>query len=214
MNFWDFLAAAIWPGLLAVVYFDQRKHGPAFLAFIKERGLKLAGYGVNVEVPGKQNDTAANPAVKSDKVEPNGTPLPLPELQTQIGRNYVQMVKERLARYPEDKREDALIVELTNYMISGSFEFVYNRIFGSQIKALQLLRERGAASEFDAADFFRPYSEAFPEVYRGYGLEGWTTFLAHQGLVEKRGGFFYLTDFGREFLKYIEDKRLTPNKAF
>jgi len=47
-----------------------------------------------------------------------------------------------------------------------------------------------------------------------YRFDQWIGFLINAGLLVQSGGTYVLTNFGRGFLKYVVDKRLSVNKAF
>lgn len=88
------------------------------------------------------------------------------------------------------------------------------RIFGSQIAALKRLNEVGRATVDDAREFFRPYAEQFPQLYNNYGFDGWLGFLKGGGLIVQNGNVLEISDFGRDFLIYLTERRLAENKPW
>ena len=76
------------------------------------------------------------------------------------------------------------------------------------------MNEVGRATVDDAREFFKPYAEQFPQVYNNYGFDGWLGFLKNNTLVVQNGNLLEISDFGRDFLLYLTDKRLTENKAW
>lgn len=90
---------------------------------------------------------------------------------------------------------------LAHSRLEAGHEFTYNRIFGSQIAALERLNEVGRATVDIAREFFRPYAEQ-PQVYSNYGFDGWLGFLKGSGLIVQTGNVLEISDFGRDFLMY------------
>ena len=99
--------------------------------------------------------------------------------------------------------------------LQGGHEYVYNRIFGSQIAALERLRATGGfATETEAREFLEPYQVMNEAVYSTYPFERWAGFLVDMGLVLREGAGFRMTPVGLGFLDYIEQAQLSKAKPY
>jgi hypothetical protein len=71
-------------------------------------------------------------------------------------------------------RESILLSSLAEARLRAGHEFVYNRIFGSQISALKRLNEVGQATVDDARQLFELYARQFPQIEQIWLREvGW-----------------------------------------
>jgi hypothetical protein len=113
----------------------------------------------------------------------------------------VTELENRLNTIDKQAREATLVRALAETRLLAGHEFVYNRIFGSQILALKRLNEVGQATIDDVQQFFKPYAEQYPQLYSKYVI------VQKDGLVE-------ISDFGRDFLIYLTIMRLSENKLW
>jgi len=122
---------------------------------------------------------------------------------------------ERMA--PED-REAWLVRSYATLMVQASHEFMYNRIFGSQIEGLKQLDLAPAGIPLQVAQqFFRDQVTRLNlEFYANYGFDGWLGFLAANNLVAKdeKVGHLTITPFGHDFLVYLREMRLSEAKPW
>jgi hypothetical protein len=75
------------------------------------------------------------------------------------------------------------------------------------------LNEVGRATVDDVREFFRPYAEQFPKIYSNYGFDSWLTFLKASALIVQHDNVLEISDFGRDFLLYLTERRLLKNKT-
>jgi len=101
---------------------------------------------------------------------------------------------------------------LAEARLRAGHEFVYNRIFGSQIIALKALNQRGPISEAEARKEFEPLKVQFPEIYEKYPFEGWAGWLQRMDLVTFQNGSYEITQLGKDFLIYLAETGLMENK--
>ena len=161
-------------------------------------------------------DSAEQQLVKTEnpveeKLTANETP-PSPS-QSVVSLIEANLQKE-LQTVEPDKRQAVLLRSLAQTRIERGHEFIYNRIFGSQIEALKRLNTLTSATVDDARAFLKPYVEQFPEFYKNYSFENWLRFLVSNGLVIQQGELIKFSEFGREFLIYLSTARLTETKPF
>lgn len=92
----------------------------------------------------------------------------------------------------------------------------YHVIFGSQIELLAQANifSDGLSDEATRAIYNRA-AESYPDLYRTYTFEQWSSFLKNSGLCSiDAQQHFVVTPFGRGFLRYIIDRKLNYQKAY
>ncbi|RWX30664.1 hypothetical protein EHI47_14535 [Rhizobium leguminosarum] len=162
----------------------------------------------------EQQGSSNNPASANLPAEPGaampGSQLPPPP------RVAIQLIEDELRsdleKIPQEARVPMLLRALADTRIRAGHEFVYNRIFGSQISALKALNERGPIPDHDAMREFEPLKTQFPEVYGKYEFGDWAGWLERMSMVTHQNGVYAITPLGRDFLFYLVDTGLTENK--
>ncbi len=115
---------------------------------------------------------------------------------------------------PPDEQVARLTRACAVQTLNAGFAVLYAIIFGSQIKALIELRARRRTTAAEALQFFRPYSEQYPQIYESYGFAGWIGFLRDKELIEQVEALSYqITDYGDEFVAWIQSMGLSPEKT-
>jgi hypothetical protein len=173
------------------------------------RKVEFEGFGVKakIEAAEQQQATAENPATEKLLRTPALDPSPRPAV------NIVEKaLRDELKDIETEKREPHLVRSLALTRLERGHEFTYNRIFGSQIAWLKRLNEVGRATVDDARGFFRPYAEQFPQIYTNYGFDGWLNFLKASALIAQHDNVLEISEFGRDFLMYLTERRLSEIK--
>lgn len=210
MWFVELVRALAWPITVVVVALAFKSE---FLAFIppmlrRKIELELPG-GFKAKIGAAEQQQGGNPTDK--KLDENPAIKPSP-------RAALNLIETRLRGELESmdaaRKEPVLLRELAQSRLEMGHEFTYNRIFGSQILALKRLNEVGCATVDDAREFFKPYAEQFPQIYSNYGFDGWLGFLISNSLIVQNGSVLKISDFGRDFLIYLTDRRLTESKPW
>jgi hypothetical protein len=132
-------------------------------------------------------------------------------MQFQVVENFYQTYDNQLLRECEDsvrleaqkrqsaaEREAFLVKTLSAVIILAFFEGTWNVIFGSQIRALELLN-KGIAKVED----LRPHYEQDLDKRPQYPFESWYGYLKEQVLIRQDGYNVAITVRGKEFLKYL-----------
>lgn len=122
-------------------------------------------------------------------------------------------IHTNLERIPDNKI-DVLVRALAQSRLEGLFSTVYGGIFGSQIAGLMALQARRRVTAKEAYEFYKPYEEKHPEVYKSYGFRGWLTYLLGHQLISQQGEDILITEIGDDFLGWMLARNLSQNKAF
>lgn len=94
-------------------------------------------------------------------------------------------------------------------------ERAYRLIFGSQIALLKGLNTAGSAPEDKLRQYYEGVKTIHPQFYATYPFESYMGFLVSQGLINKnQDGQYFVTDVGKEFLKWLTDAAVSENKPF
>ncbi len=201
-----------WPVLILVLVFVLK---PVLVALLVNRNWEFKGFGIVATVRAIEQQQATTPdnPVTAAPIAPF-VPQPAPDPNSPALASMEQRIQELVAAIPPADRQAQLVRALAISRLLASHEFVYNRIFGSQIEGLKRLDEIGSISVEAARDFFRPYAEKFPQLYTNYPFENWLGFMLTSGLVRRDGDQLFPTEFGHAFLVYLREVRLTEAKAW
>lgn len=131
-----------------------------------------------------------------------------------IVTNLVSILRRNLntqgANNAED-RENRLLQGLANALLREQFEASYNIIFGSQLLALQALKENGRQT---LQQFFNMHVNRIKEenIPISPNYEGWLQFIQGQGFVEINENIAAITPMGSLFLDYVSGKNYPLDK--
>lgn len=99
--------------------------------------------------------------------------------------------------------------------IQLNHERTYAPIYGSQLRLMVLMNNPGGLDIEGARSVYTETTGAWPDRYKSYTFEQWIGFLTASGLCTLDASNHYqLTPYGRGFLKYILDRRLSSTKPF
>jgi hypothetical protein len=129
----------------------------------------------------------------------------------------IQRIRRDLSSIAGDNQRDqieALLYNSASLNVQLTHERIYNAIFGSQ---LTLLAQANGAEGLVPAMARQLYEQnAKPtnrSFYAIYSFDQWVGFLINSGLLQlDSAGNYVLTNYGRGFLKYVVDKKLTVFK--
>lgn len=103
------------------------------------------------------------------------------------------------------ERERVLTRYLASSYIISRFEGIYQTIWGSQLRALEMLN----ASVPDGLPLVavEPWYEVgkanYPAMYGDYTFEQWLAYMLRMNLLDQVAMHVHITTFGNEFLKYL-----------
>jgi hypothetical protein len=217
-----------WPTIAGMTLLSVKPYMGKLAESFSLRGMKIKGFGVEAKIDAIEQQKEAHNNADIASLPTTGvtaagstsgalTAQPPDNPQRPAVALLQQQIKVNLEKAGLDTgRQNALLLrELAETRLRAGHEFIYNRIFGSQILALKRLDERGdiGASIADARAFFEPYNRAFPDFYSSYGFDGWLNFMVVNLLVERNGDHLKATEFGHDFLLYVVDSRLSVEKS-
>ncbi|EHP92853.1 hypothetical protein [Methylorubrum extorquens] len=194
-----------WPIVVTIIAFRYKDE----FKQVTPRVKRLGPSGLELDVPNAQehvtNDVLSSSGnLKSKTYMPKPSP-PIAALEERL-RIEVEKIEEA-------NRVDVLLRELATTRLVAAFEFILSLIFGSQIEGLKALDERSQVTVEEAKEFFKQYYNTNPDFYTK-GFEGWIGFLEVQELVKQENGMVRITDFGREFLVFLTQRRLPYSKPY
>ena len=116
------------------------------------------------------------------------------------------------------ERERVLTRYLASSYILARFEGVYSTIFGSQLRALEMLNASAPNGLPLAAveAWYEVGKAGYPRIYvenGGYMFEQWMNYMSRMGLVTAVGTNVHATVLGNEFLKYVIQSNYTMDKT-
>ncbi len=110
---------------------------------------------------------------------------------------------KNLEQFEEQDRIDVLVTELSRARLDVNFLIIYRLIFGSQIRFLKLMRERGSfISLVDASSFFENLKTSEP-VHSERSIEEFVQYLLNHELIVSHDEGFLLTSKGNDFLLFL-----------
>ncbi len=194
-----------WPACVAVIAVVAmlRFHEQVGRMFdrIKSLGIKGAIFGPGKQEPGKELAVAPSNAEKLLHGWDN------PILVEHEGNLRQYMDGLNIADSAE--RERVLIRFLASAHIGQSFDRIYYNIFGSQLRALNVLNGSSEGLPRIVTEAFYEFGKSVePDWYTNFSYGSWLAFLSSWFLVT----VVKITAFGTEFLKYLLEQKLTLEK--
>jgi hypothetical protein len=201
------MAAFAWPIcvclsiLIFAVFFVH--HFRKELGHFIERTKRITKQGVEAgpaEIAIQEVNAIANPSPADDLLRAFDNQLLLEQeglITRHLEENKIQSPSERarvLTRY------------LAASYIVVRFESIYQTIWGSQLRALEMLNQTPEGLPLAALEPWYELGRAMePGWYNNYALENWYGFLEGGPLVVNKAGTVYISVLGKEFLKYLID---------
>ena len=201
--------AVAWPFVVAIAFWRLK---PLLAILLKGRTIQLEGFGVKATVSAVEQQQAASESPAAQRLAPVESPLP-PTINRPALDQMEQEIRTAIATLPEDAREPTMVRALAISRLIGAHEYIYNRIFGSQIAGLRRLDEGGPVTIQKTREFFGVYEKQYPAIYENYGFDGWLGFMTSNLLVTRTADRLEASKYGHDFLVYLREARLTDAKA-
>ncbi|MBN2742211.1 MAG: hypothetical protein JXR35_15060 [Rhodobacteraceae bacterium] len=121
-------------------------------------------------------------------------------------------IAQDLNRFPDERREEILTIELALERLQKHFALAYANIFGSQIRALELLNQRqGRVSLSVAEDEFANLKREY-EAFRDWSLPRYLQFLEDFNFVSVKDGSVEITPVGKDFIIWLDFHGLSKDR--
>ncbi|OWY13838.1 hypothetical protein B6V73_04630 [Thioclava sp. JM3] len=122
---------------------------------------------------------------------------------TPAQREIRDSVREELEDHPEHERLEILIAAVAKERLLRHFASAYSNIFGSQIRALELLNQRGGQISLEEAR--KEYAILQKELtdLASVPFEGYIRYLTDFRLVDVDAECIRLTPIGRDFVIWL-----------
>lgn len=143
--------------------------------------------------------------VESQKLDQTITvkPHPMPSVN-----QLAQSIMLELAPYKEEEKIPALIQNLASARVEAIFEFIFGNIFQSQIDALRALSKTPISLEDGRRLYESRVIPLNPEIYPNFPFDNWLRFLEMNHLIKVEDDVAKITDLGRDFLNFIDTKKI------
>lgn len=98
--------------------------------------------------------------------------------------------------------------------MSLAAERIYRTIFGTQIFILKNVNSSGPAEREKLLQVYNFAKAANPQIYESYSFEQYVSFLLSQGVLSTNGERYFITETGKQFLKWMTDVGVSESKPF
>lgn len=170
--------------------------------------LRRAGPG-GVEFEASQQRKQATAIADADP----GELRPVPGIErTPAIEQIERKLRESLQQFHEEERLNVAMATLAATRLDAHFAHTYNRIFGSQIRALRNLNQRGGAVPIDEAQQYFEGVKSEHSVFSNWTFGQYLNFLKQVMFIEERDNHIFLTDIGKAFLVFLVNYRLIEDK--
>lgn len=179
---------------------------------IKNRRIEV---GNIVKISQPQEKTSVNVSSSLEKF--------IRSFDSAITDKYEELIKTEFLKYGMEnetdpqKKVEALLRYSAVIRIIFDFDRIALNVYGSQINILNFLNSKqtqGEAVNILKSSFYDSVATAHPNVFANYTFEQYMNFLISFTLVQLKGNQCFITDFGREFLKYIVAAGLTGQRPY
>jgi hypothetical protein len=210
----DFLSSIFWPLIILIIFFSLKEPIKNFINNIKKFTYGNAGIETNsannqseenslIELLGNGQD-----ASNLDKILAKFSETTLSKVEKIIeNETQISTVEAYQNKYERIYKYSKLLV------LVKSLEKVYETIYGSQIKLLQKLNSSHLETKNDLKIYYDNAVKINPEGYKNYAYENYLNFLYQNSLIEiDDNDNVNITDYGKDFLRYIVEANLSFEK--
>jgi hypothetical protein len=121
-----------------------------------------------------------------------------------------------LSRIKDPKDKVKVLTDYSKLLVFiVNFNRTYNLIYGSQLDILFYLETNKSSKKSFLKKYYDKAVDLYPDVYNNYNFNQYLYFLESSNLTENIDDVqVKLTDFGKDFLKYIYDSGLSTKRLF
>lgn len=216
------LGAAVWPVAVLIAAWWSRpllsRLGEALGQLLANRDFKfkVGSMEASMGVAAAQQNLPASPPGHPDQ-DDGDTALPGHQLPTiaPSARVVVNEFEAELRSQLEQLNASDQLATLSRWYAelraTATHEFLFNRIWTSQIALLNVLNQSGGSlPSDDVKSRYAMVTEAFPDGYPAPTMEVWVHFLLAYRLAVWEGTDLHITEFGKDFLLYLVTAGLNP----
>ncbi|WP_143597869.1 MULTISPECIES: hypothetical protein [unclassified Thioclava] len=189
-----------WPVAIVVIAFIFREPLKGLLRNIKH--LTVGNNRAEFIPQQRGNSGALDDSLPGEQRSNKVLPI-LEENLTPAQREIRDSVREELEDHPEHERLEILIAAVAKERLLRHFASAYSNIFGSQIRALELLNQRGGQISLEEAR--KEYAILQKELtdLASVPFEGYIRYLTDFRLVDVDAECIRLTPIGRDFVIWL-----------
>lgn len=216
------IAAAAWPGGILIAAWLARplliRLSEALAQLIATRDFRLKVGGVEASMAAIPQQAAAEdlpaPEVETNEGETRtlstSPKIPVPSERPLVNA-YILDLQQALSGYEEDSKLPTLIRWYADLRTTAVHEFIFNRIFGSQVALLNRMNQAGGAlTRNEVQAHVEDSAKAHGVATNANMLETYLRFLLSYTLVTWSDDRLVLTNQGKDFLVYIVTASLNP----
>jgi hypothetical protein len=209
----ELIKAFAWPITLVFVLLFFKSEIRTLIPRLKK--ASLSGVELNDEAE-KQSDTTKLVAnlsnISSDKLtqfEGIHRTKAMTELELSLKADLKKIADQN--NFDSEKTIDYVINRLAMERLLKQFDYIYRGIFGSQLSFIYKLKSSDL-SKNNARKFFDEANNQDTEFYKGYTFSKWINYLKNMNLIHESNSKFIITPVGIDFLQYMLDNALSPDK--
>lgn len=200
----DFAKAAVWPFVVVFAVASFRKQLLDLINRVWAMKVGVVSVKFYAEKERQIAKTDPSPEVSESIVRK----LP----KTPAIADGEKRVLVQLKDFPTQDHQALLVNAVAVLQLEKHFALVYANIFGSQIRALQSLNERGGIVGIDEGiAFFGEVKNRFPEL-QDWTFDRYVAFLRSNLLISVDDTTVSLTDVGRDFIQFVVRYGLSTEK--
>lgn len=222
-----FLSAAAWPAAILIAAWWARplllRTAETFGQTLKDRDwqLKVGSFEAKVQqatdrdilTGGLVSDTEtkadATPSLPSPPLSQPSTPLPSPS--GPLAARFQTEAQEAIQSMRPEQIPEIVAHAHGEIRAQLAYEYIFNRIFKSQVQLLQHLNVSGGTlPEATVEHHYETVQKAYPNILKPEEMSNWLRYIEAYELVTWNGKMLTITPYGQDFLVYLVKAGLNP----
>jgi len=212
------LSVLVWPIVVVIIFFVLREPLSGIITRANEFGFgKFVAKMGPISKQGIESKDMTLEQLQNDKFSKTATDLLKIYSDSTIKyfENYIKQATNYDKLDTAEKREKELFSYSKIALLVIIFGNIYNTIYGSQIRILQKLNSSNVENKDTIREYYDSAKKMFANVYSNYSYENYLSYLTISNLIViEQDGKIIISDFGRDFLKYIVEVRYPLEKLY
>lgn len=206
----DWISDIAWPLAILIVVFVFMKQIRALIGRIKD--VEGPGFKLNTSFADQEKEVLENSTIKTSKV--------LELLNGRFSPETMDMAKKKVIEFAgleninDDDKYDVLLRYTQNLAVYSAFYETYTIIYGSQIRLLKNLREKGDQPAAIMEIHYLLVEEKYPDAFKTYSYNEYLQWMKYRELIIEEENILKLTHIGRDFLVYLALQGHSEDKPF